>query len=244
MVQSLTTLKIDNNTTVQLRIFVNRKQILQNSSKTTVFEAPLLSNNSIVSLKSPSIGIYLSNTDMKSLFDEIKEEISLILYEVTSPNISQNVLSKLRVGQTMDFQTSVIQRLKDDLTIDDGEFIRSNILAITRVSKFKYKLYYESNWKLDIFIENTRKLTDIRQSLVFNDSILPLHVPHKRRMLIMQKSTSLRRSFENDTNMTMETDGATLNDIKPEIKFKYKPILNLGPILDIHVLERPRRHKS
>ena len=32
-------------------------------------------------------------------------------------------------------------------------------------------------------------------------------------------------------------------DIKPVIEFMYKPVINLGEIIDVHVLHRPRRHK-
>lgn len=32
-------------------------------------------------------------------------------------------------------------------------------------------------------------------------------------------------------------------NIKPVIEFKYKPVINLGEIIDIYVLQRPRRHK-
>ncbi|SMN21490.1 similar to Saccharomyces cerevisiae YAL027W SAW1 Protein involved in Rad1p/Rad10p-dependent removal of 3'-nonhomologous tails during double-strand break repair via single-strand annealing [Maudiozyma saulgeensis] len=244
MVVSLATLRVSDNIAVQLRIFVNRKQILQNNDKaTTLFEAPLLSNNSIVSLKSPNTGIYLSNTDMSSLCDELKEEIRLILYDLTSPNISKTILQKIRIGQKVDFQEKILKPIKDNLDSDSNNFIKSSILTISRVSRFKYLLHYESKWKLDIFIENIAKLASIRQLLIFKYSFT-MNVPHKRRMLIMERfSSQTKRTIVDDSDNENDIDmEETIEDVKPEIKFKYRPIRNLGPILDIHVLERPRRH--
>ncbi|CAB4255319.1 similar to Saccharomyces cerevisiae YAL027W SAW1 Protein involved in Rad1p/Rad10p-dependent removal of 3'-nonhomologous tails during double-strand break repair via single-strand annealing [Maudiozyma barnettii] len=245
MVVSLATLKISDNIAIQLRIFVNRKQILQNNDKvTTLFEAPLLSNNSIVSLKSLNTGIYLSNTDMNSLCDEIKEEIRLILYDLVSPNISKTVLQKIRIGQKIDFQTKVLQPIRDSLDPTSDSFIKSGILSISRVSRFKYMLHYESKWKLDIFVENIAKLASIRQLLIFKYS-LAMNVPHKRRMLIMERFSSppnraiVADNSDDDVDLGIEE---STEDVKPEIKFRYKPVRNLGPILDIHILERPRRH--
>lgn len=252
MVVSVATLKITDSIVVQLRIFVNRKQLLQNYDKaTTLFEAPLLSNNSIISLKSPLTGIYLSKTDMQNLCQEIKEEIRLILYDLTAPNIAKTVLQKIRVGQTIDFQTKVLRPIYDNLGPDSDTYLKSNIKTISRISKFKYVLHYESNWKLDIFIDNISKLVSIRQLLVFKYSPT-VHVPHRRRMLIVQKSSVLAKKVvipdESDVSSVvdkpLEVEEEILEDIKPEIAFKYRPIRNLGSIMDVHVLGRPRRHPN
>ncbi|KAG0668054.1 hypothetical protein C6P45_005105 [Maudiozyma exigua] len=250
MVVSMASLKVTDNIVIQIRIFINRKQILQNYDKaTTLFEAPLLSNNSIISLKSPGTGIYLSNIDMQSLCEDLKEEIRLILYDLTAPNISKTVLQKIRVGQKIDFQTRVLEQIQDNLGSASDTYLKSNIKEISRISKFKYVLHYESNWKLDIFIDNISKLATIRQLLVFKYSPT-VHVPHKRRMLIVQKSSVAAKKVvipdESDMNELGEestsVQNETMEDIKPEIAFKYKAIRNLGPIMDVHVLERPRRH--
>lgn len=248
MVVSVATLKITDSIVIQLRIFVNRKQILQNYDKAiTLFEAPLLSNNSIISLKSPGTGIYLSKTDMQNLCHEIKEEIRLILYDLTAPNISKTVLQKIRVGQTIDFQTRVLKSIHDNLGSDSDTYLKSNIKTISRISKFKYVLHYESNWKLDIFIDNISKLASIRQLLVFKYSPT-MHVPHKRRMLIVQKSSVLPKRMaipdDNDLSNVVEEPLGVEEDVKPEIAFKYNPIRNLGSIMDVHVLARPRRHPN
>lgn len=117
MAPSIATVKIARDMVLPLRIFVNRKQILQTNDKTsnksnaTIFEAPLLSNNSIICLKSPNTRIYLSQQDKKNLCDEIKEDLLLIVYELASPEIISSVLSKIRVGHSTDFQINVLPKL-------------------------------------------------------------------------------------------------------------------------------------
>ena len=111
MTVSIANIRVSSNSILPIRIFVNRKQLANNVASKTIFEAPILSSNTLVSLKSPKTRIYLSNNDMKNLCDELKDDILLILYELTSPLIHDTVLQKIRIGTTIDFQENVIKQI-------------------------------------------------------------------------------------------------------------------------------------
>ena len=282
MVLSVATVRITKNACLRLRIFVNRKHILQDASKNSSFEVPLLSNNSIVSLKSPMTGIYLSDSDMKPLCNEIKQEILLILYELASPPVAEKILAKIRIGQTIDFQTGVVEKIRKMLKPDgdaDTSFVTSNVQTITRVSRFKFKLHYVKNWELHIFIDNIKKLSKIREYLLYwdkwsmhgNRAITELN-QHKNSLLLAEKvsvfpqvATSpgspgsgdieisgirnenspdgIVRDDDNDDHNDNDDDLRFVEDVKPEIKYNYRSLVCFGSCIDIHVLQRPRRHK-
>ena len=282
MVLSVATIRITKNACLRLRIFVNRKHILQDASKSSSLEVPLLSNNSIVSLKSPMTGIYLSDSDMKPLCNEIKQEILLILYELASPTVTEKILAKIRIGQTIDFQTGVVEKIRKMLRPDDNtdtSFVTSNVQTITRVSRFKFKLHYVKNWELHIFIDNIKKLSKIREYLLYwdkwymhgNRPIMELN-QHKNSLLLAEKvsvfpqvptllgsprssDTEINGSGSSNENVPNDIDGdddshsgndhelGIVEDVKPEIKYKYRSLACFGSCIDIHVLQRPRRHK-
>ena len=252
MALSVATVKVSKDVVLPLRIFVNRKQLLQNNTNKPIIQAPLLSNNSIVCLKSPTTRIYLSNNDLKSLCTELKDDLLLILYELSSQEIMEQDLGKLRIGKSLDFQTNIMSKFfKEEST---GNFMtQSHIESATRVSKFKYKLRFKHNWEVDIFINNIKKLADIRHFLLFrysDDKLFPfmLKLRSKRRILLVEqeqieneRTSSILQEENDDMGIT---DMAPPEDTKPSVDFIFHPIVNLGDCIDIHVLQRPRRHNN
>ncbi|CAI4054508.1 DNA-binding protein SAW1 SKDI_01G0440 [Saccharomyces kudriavzevii IFO 1802] len=250
MAPSIATVKIAKDMVLPLRIFVNRKQLLQssdnisNKSDATIFEAPLLSNNSIICLKSPNTRIYLSQQDKRNLCDEIKEDLLLILYELASPEIITSVLSKIRIGHSVDFQTKVLPKLFAGAYTDD--MVTSHVQAVTRLAKFKYKLRYKQKWELDIYINNIKNIANIRhylmfQTLTMNGSSLNSGPKTLLTRKIEKQPQVLNLLIENEDSNAL--DVPVEENIKPVIEFMYKPVINLGEIIDVHVLQRPRRHK-
>ncbi|CCK70228.1 DNA-binding protein SAW1 KNAG_0D04890 [Huiozyma naganishii CBS 8797] len=241
MAISVATVALDERTTLPLRVFVNRRKLASNVKESTLFETPLLSNNSLVSLKSPKTAIYLSNTDMESMCNAIKDDLLMIVYELMGPQVA---LSKLRVGQEKSFDSIY------STTEYNHEFIDHHIESITRLGKFKYKLWYKNNWELEIFLNNTLKLSRIRRYMLFRDSILHNAVNegiHDKKQLLLMRQDSVDISkvpTENDLPLEdLPLEDLPSEDIKPEVNFRYKRMVNLVPCIDIHVLERPRRHK-
>lgn len=247
MTVSVATLRVGPKTVLPLRIFINRRQLAQNGSSKTVFETPLLSNNSIVSLKSPKTRIYLSNVDMLNLCNELRDDLLIIIYELTSPVISDTVLQKIRVGTTLDFQENVVNKildLKSKTSSSDKEsrFITSHLTTITRISKLKYKLHFKFNWEVDIYINNTLKLSKIRQNLIFkNRHSTPDIYDRKSTFLLDKSSVIIPKEPSEDVSLLLPEEEAI--DKKPAIAIKYKPVGTFLPCIDIHILQRPRRHK-
>ncbi|EDO14710.1 hypothetical protein Kpol_316p3 [Vanderwaltozyma polyspora DSM 70294] len=257
MTLSIARIKISDNIILPLRVFINRKQLLYNITNEPIIQAPLLSNNSIVCLKSPNTRIFVSNNDLESLCDEIRDDILLIIYELTSQEVMNQTIGKLRVGYNLDFKKSVINRFfKDD---DTGDYyIDSNILMVTRVSKLKYKFRFKKNWEVDIFINNIKKLSDLRDYLLFRHNPNQMSSPSipinsVKKVLIMEPDDYLNIETGKDQTMILQEDendsgiidqqSSQDDDSKPIIHYRYKPTLNLAELIDIHVLQRPRRHK-
>lgn len=143
----------------------------------TIFETPVLSNNSIVRLKSPLVKLYLSNNDTRNLCNEVKNDLLLIIYNLTSNEVRQGALSKLKIGQTMDFvdlfdKLPVLPFKPSDYPTNDentGKF-HSHLSTIERLGKHQYKLRFKKCWEIDIFITDIRKLALIRNSLLYKSS--------------------------------------------------------------------------
>lgn len=251
MTISVANIRVGPNSILPIRIFINRKQLAHNIPSNTIFETPLLSSNTLVSLKSPKTRIYISNNDMKSLCDELKDDLLLILYELTSPVIQNTVLQKTRIGSTLDFQNNIVNHIlgsNDENVSDHGhnKFLESHILTIKKLSKVKYKLHFKFNWEVEIYINNISKLSKIRQNLIFKNHPNNLDVYDRRASLLTDKSTIVLPEEEeviSDVNSESILSKAkeTNVDVKPEIVFKYKPIANFIPCIDIHILQRPRR---
>ncbi|KAK5778989.1 hypothetical protein RI543_003609 [Arxiozyma heterogenica] len=250
MTLSVANIRVGSNSILPIRIFINRKQLANNIPSNTVFETPLLSSSTLVSLKSPKTRIYISNNDMKNLCDELKDDLLLILYELTSPMIYNTVLQKTRIGRTLDFQQNIVKRIigSYDENSDDhgrGEFLKSHILTIKKLSKVKYKLHFKFNWEVEIYINSISKLSKIRQNLIFKNYPNNLDVYDRRASLLIDKSTIVIPEEEvmpNIDNNSILSQSKEVNvDVKPEIIFKYKPIATFVPCIDIHILQRPRR---
>lgn len=109
MVQNIAYIKVAKDSILPVRVHINRRQILSTATEESKVQAPLLSNNTIVCLKSPLTKIYLSNTDLKNLVTEMEDDIILILYELSSPAMKQNIFSKIRVGQVYDFDEDTLK---------------------------------------------------------------------------------------------------------------------------------------
>lgn len=249
MTVSIANIRVSSNSILPIRIFVNRKQLANNVASKTIFEAPILSSNTLVSLKSPKTRIYLSNNDMKNLCDELKDDILLILYELTSPLIHDTVLQKIRIGTTIDFQENIIKQILGsvDENINDyghNKFFESHIVTLKKLSKIKYKLHFKFNWEVEIYINNISKLSKIRQNLVFKIHPNNLDVYDQRASLLTDKSsivTPEEQLDDDNDNLNMSQLERDNSDIKPEILFKYKPIATFVQCIDIHILKRPRR---
>lgn len=227
-----------------IRIFVNRQQLLQNNSQDTVFHAPLLSNNSIVCIKSPSTRIYLSNNDMLNLSSEIETEVLLIVYELTSPPLMQDVIKKLRMDQSMDWHKEVVSKLFQGHT---ESLVTSHIQSITRISKFKYKLHFKHNWELDIFVDNIKSLAHIRAYLLSRGEVPTYHPPlpmRSKRKVLLYEQVQTPPNLLSEEHPSVPDTSESEEDKKPELKFKYRPVINLGECINIHVLKRPQRYKK
>lgn len=112
--------------------------------------------------------MYLSNLDMQSLANDIETEILLIVHELTSPELIQNVLRKIKTGQSMDWQKDVMPKI---FSSQAEPLVTSYIRSITRIGKFKYRLHFKHNWELSIFIDNIRALAHIRAYLMFKSDM-------------------------------------------------------------------------
>lgn len=200
-------------------------------------------------IKSPSTRIYLSNHDMQNLCSDIKEDLLLILYELSSPSIRDGVLKNLRIGQTLDFQKSVLNKL---FTGDGERQITSHIQTITRVAKFKIKLHFQRNWELDMFINNIKKLADVRSFLLMKEcgAIVPSPSIYAKRRVLLAETSSLEAPelLQEDYGGMPEEDlsghPALQPDEKPTLTVRYKPVLSLGDCIDIHILQRPKRKRD
>lgn len=252
MVQNLSFIKISNECLLPVRIHINRKQILSTSHDTTV-QAPLLSNNTIVCLKSPLTKLYLSNRDLKNLSEDVKEDLLIILYDLTSPIMKEQVLNKLKIGHALDFKADVVERINDHLHSD---FSVSSLTSIQRVGRFRYKLTFRKNWDADIYISNIKKLEAIRTYLIFKDQYpqwteYPCIEKRKSLMLIEQSVDPKQKDppilIEEDYEPPIEnlsTENEEIINTKPSITFKYKSMLSLIQCIDLYVLKRPKRKRN
>ena len=186
---------------------------------------------------------------MQSLTDDIETEILLIIHELTSPQLMQDVLRKIKTGQSMDWQKDVMPRI---FPSGAEPLVISHIQSITRIAKFKYKLHFKHNWELNIFIDNIRALTHIRAYLMFkNDlSIIPPVVGlHSKSKLLLHEQMETEKPpqvlQEDDEPSIPNYDEAAeiQEEQKPELKFKYSPVVSLGECINVHVLQRPQRNK-
>ncbi|CAR22378.1 DNA-binding protein SAW1 [Lachancea thermotolerans CBS 6340] len=158
--------QVQSGVVLPIRIFINRQQVaktIQDSS--TSFETPLLPNNSIIRLKSPLIRVYLSNTDARDLCNDIKKEILLIIYELTSKDVHDTVTGKLKIGNCVDIKEA-FGKTRAFSFLYDSDPDRCNLTTLERIGKHQYKLHYDKNWELDIFITDLRKLARIRSVLL------------------------------------------------------------------------------
>ncbi|SCU96393.1 LAMI_0F06392g1_1 [Lachancea mirantina] len=171
MAPSLAVIEVAEDVVLPIRIFVNRRQLLKNiENSKTVFETPILPNNSIIRLKSPVMRIYLSNADMKAMCEEIKPELQIILYELTSKEVSEAVLDKLKVGNVLNFKDVVphlpLSKYRRNKLQDDTVTDLYNLTTIEKTTRNQYKLHFRKSWELDIYVNDIKKLDRIRNLLL------------------------------------------------------------------------------
>lgn len=186
---------------------------------------------------------------MRDLCSEIKNDLLLIVYELAPELAVGKTFGSLRIGQSSDFHTNYLSKL---LTGDNTDLVKSRIETVTRVAKFKYKLHYKGNWELEVFINSVKRLAEIRSFLLYKEQGLQglcTIAPSKRRILLSEtvdrSPKFLQEDEDNDPASSLAVeDIAPPMDQKPDLTFKYKPVINLGDCIDIHILHRPRRQKS
>ena len=180
----------------------------------------------------------------RNLCDEVKEDLLLILYELASPEIISSVLSKIRIGHSIDFQTNVLPKLFAGVNTDD--MVTSHIQTVKRLARFKYKLHYKHKWELDIFINNIKSIANLRYYLMFQTlTVNGFSLNAGPKTLLARKIEKQHQVanllIENEDSIAL--DAPVEEEKKPVIEYLYKPVINLGEIIDLHVLHRPRRHK-
>ena len=124
--------------------------------------------------------------------------------------------------------------------------LSSHIQTVTRLAKFKYKLHYKNKWELDIYVNSIKNIANIRHYLMFQTlTINGFSLNAGPKTLLTKKIETQpqvpKLLVENEESDALEAPEE--ENIKPVIEFKYKPVINLGEIIDIYVLQRPRRHK-
>ncbi|SSD58783.1 uncharacterized protein SCODWIG_00544 [Saccharomycodes ludwigii] len=202
MAPNITFLKINNNSVLPLRVFVNRREVFKKFNKKTgydsnskidniVFEAPVLSNNSIIRLRSPLVSIYLSNKDLKSLCQDLKDDLLLIIYELGNNLIQNKILNKLKIQEThnvtsnttkkndknkisFDEVTKLIHKMNNLEKGDDNSThingLTLNSKTIQRLSKYTFLIEFEHYWTVNIIIKDIRKLSKIRNILLLREA--------------------------------------------------------------------------
>lgn len=193
--------------------------------------------------------MYLSNLDMQSLANDIETEILLIVHELTSPELIQNVLRKIKTGQSMDWQKDVMPKI---FSSQAEPLVTSYIRSITRIGKFKYRLHFKHNWELSIFIDNIRALAHIRAYLMFKSdmSIFPPIVGlHSKSKILLHEHVKTEDSpqvLQEEEEEVIPNNGEVTEppeEQKPNLKFRYSPVISLGECINVHVLQRPQRNK-
>ncbi|CEP64824.1 DNA-binding protein SAW1 LALA0_S14e00122g [Lachancea lanzarotensis] len=261
-------------TVLPIRIFINRKQFAKNiQDSQTSFETPILSNNSIIRLKSPLVRLYLSNTDARNLCSEIKDELLLILYELAAPEIHDSVIGKLKIDNLVEFK-DIIDKFPSFKSAFQSDAGRCGILTLERTSRYQYKMRYDKNWTIDIFVTDIRKLTRIRETLLarLSPGIAFQSFGDPRSMKILKRtrhevpsSNRTSTTAQAEPNFLQESDEEVRipddtpevllkpsnspeivqEEKKPQFIYRHSPMLNLGNCIDIHVLRRPKRiHKN
>ncbi|CUS20788.1 LAQU0S01e14664g1_1 [Lachancea quebecensis] len=206
-----------------IRIFINRQQVAKTiQDSNTSFETPLLPNNSIIRLKSSLIRVYLSNTDARNLCNDIKNEILLIVYELTAKDVQDEVIGKLKIGNCVDTKEA-LGKTGAFSFLYHSDPDRCNLTTLERTGKYQYKFRYNKNWELDIFITDLRKLARIRSVLLarmslqgstFPGTTVPIgdlsgtRVLRRRREEIMSKKSS---ADEPSILLERDEDGAMLD---------------------------------
>ncbi|SCU84683.1 LANO_0C02102g1_1 [Lachancea nothofagi CBS 11611] len=273
MAPSLAMVQVIPGVVLPIRIFINRKQVAKNIKESrTSFETPVLSNNSIIRLKSPLVRLYLSNTDAKNLCEDIRNELMLVLYELTAKNVNDEIVSKVKIGNLVEFK-DVLERIPAIKSMFGAQTELCHLLTLERTGKYQYKLHYDHKWGLDIFITDIRKLVRIRNSLLMRLSPKANAIPGVPMVRFSGMKILRRIREEVPTTLTIDDEQGILKesdeeldvsqvdlgehssltasnlepnkqDKKPQFKYVHQPMLNLGNCIDIHVLKRPRRGKA
>lgn len=258
MVCSYANFQVTHHAFLPIRVYVNKRRLIENNVQQgpAIIEAPLLSSNSIVQLRNPSVSLYLSNQDMGSLCDELRTDLVFLLYELANPIVLNETLNKMRMGHSLDFVTEIAAKF--------GRSDHTNIKELTRESRSVYRLRYSGNWECDIFITNLKRLSQIRQYLLYGYGA-PNNMTASR-LLIREVLEAPKKEVEEegdsisgDQIIPIEPSTETVWDVpdidesnsihgdqkKRPLIHRYRQMVNLGKdCISIHVVQRPRRHRS
>lgn len=89
----------------------------------------------------------------------------LILYELTAKEIHEEVLGKIKVGNLVEMK-DIMTRFPSFRHTKHSDTTSCHLTTLERSGKHQYKLHYENNWELDIFVSDIRKLARIRSTLL------------------------------------------------------------------------------
>lgn len=182
---------------------------------------------------------------MHDLCYEIKTELLIIVYDLSSQLAVGKAFGNLRIGQTSDYQANYVTK---QFIEDSTDQTTSRIETITRVDKNKYKLHYSGNWELDIYINNVKKLDNIRSFLLFKEQGVgsAIAAVQSKRKVLLRESVTKKHPLvlQEEDDAEDVNDEAAAQDEKPELAFKYRPVTNLGECIDIHILHRPKRQRQ
>ncbi|KAL6942058.1 hypothetical protein ACO0QE_003222 [Hanseniaspora vineae] len=184
--------KINKQTSLTLRVFVNRKEVLSNFKKTTtlanndefdintlndvqksVFEAPVLSSNSIIRLKKPLVKLFLSNKDLNDLVENLRNDLILILYEFSDELVVSQILNKMKIDSSIElFKVTQFVVSKNNLKIKDQNVNIDGLpvhgKSIKKLGKYKYIIDFDDKWGCDIVISDIRLLKSFKRVMDLN----------------------------------------------------------------------------
>ncbi|AAS52272.2 ADR352Cp [Eremothecium gossypii ATCC 10895] len=233
-----------------VRVFINRREVLNNAASCSLFEAPILSNSAIVRLKSPSVRVHLSEDDKQSLLAELRDDLLYIIYELGSPG-AEETLRKFKIGGLADFRDIVRAAEQGDRPEQPIPGLDLHTMTFERLDKQRFRLHFEHNWVVNIILNDIRKLAVWRRLLLCD--IAPIGVPAAAApapmpagapyVLLRERRgrVSPQGMLQEDAPEGVPREGDLNVEQKPVLDYRYKSVTNLGPGIEIHVLQRPRR---
>ncbi|AGO10700.1 AaceriADR352Cp [[Ashbya] aceris (nom. inval.)] len=236
-----------------VRVFINRKEVLNNAASSSLFEAPILSNSAIVRLKSPSVRVHLSEEDMQSLFSELRDDLLYIIYELGSSG-AEETLRKFKVGGLADFRDILRGTEQADRPEQPVAGLELHTMTFERLDKQRFRLHFEHNWVVNIILNDIRKLAVWRRLLLCDMAPIgmpaaasPAPMPAGAPYVLLRERrgrVSPQGMLQEEAHEGVLREGDLNAEQKPVLDYRYKSVTNLGPGVEIHVLQRPRRARA